>query len=84
MSVARHLQLATGSLWRIIKTLHPLRKGLVEISGPIAIISAAEAKEIIRTLPENPGSRNESSRASARHCAPTRALPSAPPTTWPN
>lgn len=59
LAVARHLQLATGlSLRRIIKTLQPLREGLVEINGTIATIPAAltpEAKEILRTLPEKSG-----------------------------
>ncbi|WP_425452852.1 IS1634 family transposase [Citricoccus muralis] len=59
LAVGRHLQTATGmSLRRIIKTLQPLREGLVEINGTIATIPAAltpEAKEILKTLPEKSG-----------------------------
>jgi hypothetical protein len=54
LAVARHLQSTTGlSLRRLIKTLHPLREGLVEINGTITAIPAAltpAAKEILTSL----------------------------------
>lgn len=57
LAVARHLQTATGlSLRRIIKTLQPLREGLVEINGTIATIPAAltpEAKDILNSLSQS-------------------------------
>ncbi|MFI5825524.1 IS1634 family transposase [Streptomyces rishiriensis] len=57
LAVARHLQMATGlSLRRIIKSLQPLREGLVEINGTIATIPAAltpEAKDILNSLSQS-------------------------------
>ena len=57
LAVARHLQAATGlSLRRIIKTLQPLREGLVEINGTITAIPAAltpDAKGILNSLSQS-------------------------------